>query len=180
MFWGWSLLLWTFWLPCHFYSAQKLWLYSQCDYTGFYCASLFEFMSEPTKVHTYATMRSDSSETNAFFSWTSWIHCSIISGEPLLPGSGKIQCLSICVWWSWKKKKKRKTGLYGNSRYSVVEQDAECDTASVWVSVPKEKLGALRLTCISPILLAITREFSWVYMLSIVLFTFYYQRREGK
>lgn len=84
VFWGWSPLLWL--------------LYSQCDYTGFYCASLFEFMSEPTKVHTYATMRSDSSETNAFFSWTSWIHCSIISGEPLLPGSGKIQFLSICVW----------------------------------------------------------------------------------
>lgn len=71
------------------------------------------------KVHTYATMRSDSSETSVFFSWTSWIHCSIISGEPPLPASGKTQWLERCVQW-WVKKKKRK---YGNDRHSVVEQD---------------------------------------------------------
>lgn len=45
--------------------------------------TLYEIKNEPVRLQTYATMSSDSSETNAFFSWTSWIHCSIISGEPL-------------------------------------------------------------------------------------------------
>lgn len=34
-------------------------------------------------------MRSDSSETNAFFSWTSWIQCSIISDESPVSGIQK-------------------------------------------------------------------------------------------
>lgn len=44
---------------------------------------------ERTKMPTYATMRSDSSETKAFFSWTSWIHCSIMSLELSFSGRGK-------------------------------------------------------------------------------------------
>lgn len=57
---------------------------------------------------TYATMRSDSSDTSAFFSWTSWIQCSIISGEPLLPvDEEKIQRWFTCVWWYVKQNKSR-------------------------------------------------------------------------
>lgn len=37
--------------------------------------------------NTYATMRSDSSETSAFFSWTRWIHCSMVSESPVSESS---------------------------------------------------------------------------------------------
>lgn len=66
--------------------------------------SLFEIMAEPVRVQTYATMRSDSSETSAFFSWTSWIQCSIMSGEPLLPASKNIKERKKFLWSSSLRK----------------------------------------------------------------------------
>lgn len=50
---------------------------------------------------TYATMRSDSSETNAFFSWTSWIQCSIISDESPVSGIQKQKKKKMFCWSVW-------------------------------------------------------------------------------
>lgn len=86
--------------------------------------------------------------------------------------------------------------MYGNSsfsRFSVVEQDwrTAYDTTSMWVSVPKEKLGAPQANMHLSISVGCYPWNQLTYQIQSLtfelhqyifspLFTFYYQKREGK
>lgn len=72
-----------------------------------------------SQVNTHATMRSDSSETNAFFSWTSWIHCSIVSGESLPVSDKQEETINRNEWnkvWetAWREREPRRLTVQMN------------------------------------------------------------------
>ncbi len=138
VFWGWSLLLWTFWLPCHFDSAQKLCCNPSMPtqaFTVHHCLNLWVSQQRCTLTPPWGQtlqkpMRSSRGQVGSTAQSFQESHCRL-----------EVEKYSVCVWCTSvcyvEKKKKEEDRFVWKFQICCGTWFMRCVWHNIHVSVPK-------------------------------------------